>query len=297
MYAEKLKKYVSCLHVLLIDKLKFRAQIWDHAVLVGFVDGNLSCNGSKEFLAKFLLGAGSNKNELLLPTTPRINELEVAQSAIPFLTAYKLVSERPVLGIDSTGIVLHMQDTDGVKFAVKVVRPACAAHFLEEKEVYAKLAELEVRQVSKLVETHGTGHDISFLVVTPVGEVLPAERGMVESGVLALCGLHRNGFAHGDSRCVNFIKVDNKAFLIDFSHSRTLSTVTDLAQHARCDDIARFLASITKVAGCSNLNTHWTSFVSPSLATGIKDFVAQKDHCFTDVQKLVRLCHISETIN
>ena len=202
MYAMKLVKYVPVLHVLLIDRFEFRAECWDHGVLVGYVDGGLTTPGSKDFLSKFLLGAGCNKGELLLPTVPSVHELEVAQRALVLLPGYTLILEKPVLGLGGTAVVLHMKTAQGAKVAVKVVRPGRSAHFLKEKEVYTSLRHFP--HSSQLVEDH-TSEDINVLVLTPVGEAMIFSEEMIISGISALCALHHLGFAHGDARHANLI--------------------------------------------------------------------------------------------
>jgi hypothetical protein len=287
LYAKKLANDVRCLHILLIDKSNFRAQSWQKGMLVGYVDGDLTSPGSKEFLAKFLLGAGEDKDMMLLPTAPRMDELEVAQAATLLLPSYNVVPGRPVLGVGGTGIVLHMMDADEKHVAVKVVRPGRAARFLNEIEVYSKL--LDLPQTSNLLSSYGDGSNISFLVVSPVGVALQlrADEGLIISGILALCGMHRRGFAHGDARFTNYIDVQGRVFLIDFSHSHKLSTEKKTATSSRCDDIARFLTSITGVPGCSNLDTHWTSLAPAPLAKEISCFV-DSDLSWDKAQRLGR---------
>lgn len=288
LYAKKLVKHMRCLHVLLIDKSNSRAESWQQGLLVGYVDGDLSSLGSKEFLAKFLLGAGEDKDAMLLPTAPRVDDLEVAQAAILLLPTYNVVPEQPVLGVGGTGIALHMTDADNKHVAVKVVRSGRAARFLNEIEMYSKL--VDVAQTSNLVTFYGDGSGISFLVVSPVGHALQlrAEEGLIVSGILALCAMHRSGFAHGDARLTNLINVKGRVVLIDFSHSHKLSTEMKTATSSRCDDIARFLASITGVMGCSNLDTHWKSLVPAPLAVEISSFV-DGDLSWDKAQKLGRL--------
>ena len=285
MYAAKLINHLSCLLVLLIDKCKFRAECWDRGVLVGYVDGNLTSGGSKAFLAKFLLGAGNDKNQFLLPRTSRVDCLEdIVQSSMRFLSGYRLVPTLPVLGIGGTAIVLHMTNADGDSVAVKVVKPDRAAFFLRERGMYDSVQGL---QVVKLIESHGEGENPSFFVLTPVGEALTTEAGIVTSGVLALAELHRSGFAHGDARRANFIKVGSKAVLIDFSHSFKLSDDVEIAKSVRCDDIARFLASINRIPGSSDLERSWKSLVPESLARKVSDFVNGQTP-FDEAQELVR---------
>jgi hypothetical protein len=288
LYASKLEPYVPILHILLIDSRNFRAESWDHGVLVGLVDGTLTGNGSKEFLSKFLLGAGSTKDDFLLPEEPKIDELEVAQRALALLTSYELDKIRPVLGVGGTAVVLNMRK-DSNQVAVKVMRPSLSAQFLLEEAIYSRLSKMNTMQIAKLVESHGDGRESSYLVLTPVGEALPREENMIVSGVLALCEFHRLGFAHKDARRQNFIKARGKAFLIDFSHSNELGGSQEIAAASRCDDIARFLSSIiTEKLECENLQCPWFQLMPPTLMSAIKSF-SQGQCSYEEAQSLVKL--------
>jgi hypothetical protein len=103
--------------ILLIDKLKFRAVRFYKGVLEPLVvSGNVTDAGSRGFISRFLLGAGSQRTTsqdfpYILPEAPLVDELELAvRAAIAHWKethGMELCAE-PVLGMGATGIVLAM---------------------------------------------------------------------------------------------------------------------------------------------------------------------------------------------
>jgi len=77
---------VTHLHILLVDGEKFRATMWFQGNLVCCVDGDLTCEGSSDFIGKFLLGPGAASESdadgtiALLPQ-PRANPIEFLVSS------------------------------------------------------------------------------------------------------------------------------------------------------------------------------------------------------------------------
>eukprot|EP00035_Acanthoeca_spectabilis_P019226 m.417314 g.417314 ORF g.417314 m.417314 type:complete len:314 (+) comp16833_c0_seq15:452-1393(+) len=107
-YSKRLKLGHPILHVLLIDRKKWRAVVCVRGVVTSFTDGFNTDAGSQEFIGKFLLGGGS----IDTPHVPYVSRIELAlNAALPvWEEAHGLVpcQNRPVAGIGLSGVVLRI---------------------------------------------------------------------------------------------------------------------------------------------------------------------------------------------
>lgn len=106
------------LQALLVDRSDFRAAVLVNGVLIKHVRGKLTDSGSRDFLAKFLLGGpadlgGFDEHQVVVAKTPRVTELELTVTrALDFLQRKKEklpfdVSDVRFLGMGATGVVLE----------------------------------------------------------------------------------------------------------------------------------------------------------------------------------------------
>ena len=287
MYADKLSQMslgdITILHILFIDQVKFRATRWHSGALFVYVDGYINSKGSATYLSRFLLGAADSSAETnplnLLPTTPRVHELEIlADIALlhkDICDTYRL-DENPTLGKGSTGIVLRLREKKGGStprglFAAKLVLASRVRFAINEETFYKNLRikGLSDFPATKLLNAYTLSNNAHALILYPVGESFACTREAVESFVFALDALHKIGYIHGDARKENGILFNKRALLIDFSHS-LVSEDTEL----RCDDFGRFFASV-KGARCNDLDVGWRMLLTSVGLAGLIDKTLQ----------------------
>ena len=104
------------LQALLIDRSKFRATVFFNGVLVQFVSGKLTDDGSLDFLAKFLLGGPKylydyeTRQDVIAPTPHVAYHESMVTSALKSLAQHVEydLSNVSFLGMGATGVVLEM---------------------------------------------------------------------------------------------------------------------------------------------------------------------------------------------
>eukprot|EP00038_Savillea_parva_P005155 m.149221 g.149221 ORF g.149221 m.149221 type:complete len:580 (+) comp11669_c0_seq26:35-1774(+) len=248
-YAQKLQVHVTILHVLLVDKAKFRAARFYSGNLDVYVDGRLSDKGTANFLSSFLLGAGRGRMEDdyrvgVLAIEPQVTDLEKATNAALRHWQSKGLSlcEGAFLGMGLTGIVLAMilpatedgaddgegervtrSKAQGTPVAVKIVLEDFIPNFEREVRVHDKLGKNPCH--SELIDPSIGLHDgirLGTGIVTPVAEYTAAssDQKHLLPALKAVATFHKLGWIHGDARMPNVAYRNSKAaFLIDLSHS------------------------------------------------------------------------------